>query len=65
MQNEAEVLLAALAATSASALALSKELLYAQDGLPFVEGIALGARVNAAARATPDFRTAIAAFLDR
>lgn len=65
LQNEAEVLLAALAATSASALALSKELLYAQDGLPFAEGIALGARVNAAARATPDFRTAIAAFLDR
>ncbi|HET7601711.1 MAG TPA: enoyl-CoA hydratase-related protein [Gemmatimonadales bacterium] len=65
LQNEAETLLAALAATSASALAFSKQLLYAQDGLPFAEGIALGARVNAAARATPDFRTAIAAFLDR
>ena len=65
LQNEAEALLSALAATSASALALSKQLLYAQDGLSFAEGIALGARVNAAARATPDFRTAIAAFLDR
>ncbi|HET9604331.1 MAG TPA: enoyl-CoA hydratase-related protein [Gemmatimonadales bacterium] len=65
LQNEAEALLAALAASSVSALALSKQLLYAQDGLSFAEGIALGARVNAAARATPDFRTAIAAFLDR
>jgi methylglutaconyl-CoA hydratase len=65
LQNEAEALLSALAASSPSALAFSKQLLYAQDGLPFAEGIALGARVNAAARATPDFRTAIAAFLDR
>ncbi|HET7110362.1 MAG TPA: enoyl-CoA hydratase-related protein [Gemmatimonadales bacterium] len=65
LQNEAETLLAALVESSASALALSKQLLYAQDGLSFAEGMALGARVNAAARATPDFRTAIAAFLDR
>jgi methylglutaconyl-CoA hydratase len=65
LQNEAETLLTTLAAASASALAFSKQLLYAQDGLSFAEGIALGARVNAAARATPDFRTAIAAFLDR
>ena len=64
LQNEADVLLAGLAASSASALALSKQLLYAQDGLAFAEGIALGARVNAAARATADFRTAIATFLD-
>lgn len=65
LQNEADALLGALADSSASAMALSKQLLYEQDGLSFAEGIALGARVNAAARATPDFRTAIAAFLDR
>jgi methylglutaconyl-CoA hydratase len=65
LQNEAAALLDALAETSASALALTKQLLYGQDGLSFAEGIALGAKVNAAARATPDFRTAVAAFLDR
>lgn len=65
LQNEAATLLDALAETSSSALALTKQLLYGQDGLSFAEGIVLGARVNAAARATPDFRTAVAAFLDR
>jgi methylglutaconyl-CoA hydratase len=65
LQNEAAELLGSLAGTSASALALTKQLLYGQDGLSFAEGIALGAKVNAAARATPDFRTAVAAFLDR
>ena len=55
----------ALAGMSSSALALTKRLLYEQDGLSFAQGIALGARANAAARATPDFRTAIAAFLDK
>lgn len=59
----AETLLAQLASTSASALALTKRLLYQLDGLSFSEGIALGAQVNALARAHPDFRDAIAAFL--
>ncbi len=65
LQNEADAVAALLAGSSASALALTKQLLYEQDGLSFAEGIALGARVNAAARATPDFRTAVSAFLDR
>ena len=56
-------LLGQLASTSASALALTKRLLYQLDGLGFSDGIALGARVNALARAHPDFRDAIAAFL--
>jgi methylglutaconyl-CoA hydratase len=56
-------LLGQLASTSPSALALTKRLLYQLDGLGFSDGIALGARVNALARAHPDFRDAIAAFL--
>jgi methylglutaconyl-CoA hydratase len=55
----------ALARTSASALALTKRLLYELDGKSFSDGIALGARVNALARAHPDFRKAISAFLKK
>ncbi len=52
-----------LASSSASALALTKRLLYELDGRSFDDGIALGARINALARAHPDFQKAIAAFL--
>jgi len=51
------------AGTGATALALTKRLFYQLDGPSFSEGIALGARVNALARQTPDFRAAIAEFL--
>ena len=34
-------------------------------GRTFEDGIALGARINALARETPEFRAAIARFLDR
>lgn len=61
--SEAQAVLAQLAGASASALALTKRLLYELDGQGFREGIALGARVNALARMHPDFRAAIAAFL--
>lgn len=56
---------AALATQSATAFALTKRLFYEQDGRSFSEGIALGAKVNALSRTTPDFRSAIAAFLKR
>jgi methylglutaconyl-CoA hydratase len=56
---------AALAAQSASALALIKRQLYELDGRSFAEGVRLGADVNALARATPDFRAAVEAFLKR
>jgi enoyl-CoA hydratase/carnithine racemase len=59
----AQGLLQALGQASPSALALIKRLFYELDGRTFDEGIALGARVNALARAHPDFKTAIAAFL--
>lgn len=52
-----------LAAGSATAVALTKRLFHELDGLGFEDGIALGARVNATARQTPDFREAVARFL--
>ena len=61
----AGALVAQLASTSASALALTKRLLYQLDGRSFADGITLGARVNALARAHPDFKTAVGAFLKK
>ena len=55
--------LRALAASSASALAFTKQQFYQLDGLRFEDGIRLGADVNAVSRTTPDFRTALQAFL--
>jgi methylglutaconyl-CoA hydratase len=52
-----------LAELSQSALGLTKRLFYQLDGLSLEEGIALGARINAVARGTPDFRNAVAGFL--
>ncbi len=54
-----------LAGGSVTALALTKKLLYELDGREFEEGIRLGARVNAIARTTPDFRERINRFLTR
>lgn len=58
-------LIGRLGTVSLTAYALTKQLCYAQDGLPFDEAIALGARINAMSRTTPDFRTAISAFLKK
>jgi len=63
LQVEAGELVARLASASPSAMHLTKKLFYELDGRSFEEGIALGARVNALARTTPDFRAAIARFL--
>ncbi|MGH7581823.1 MAG: enoyl-CoA hydratase/isomerase family protein [Gemmatimonadales bacterium] len=54
-----------LAAIPPNALALAKELFYELDDRTFADGILLGARVNALARATPEFRSAVTAFLKR
>lgn len=56
-------LISRLASQSASASALIKQLFYELDGRTLEEGIALGARINALARTTPDFREAISRFL--
>jgi len=53
----------ALAATSHTALALTKQQFYQLDGLSLDEGLSLGADVNAISRTTPDFRAALEAFL--
>ena len=58
-------LAAELAQSSASALALTKQLFYQLEGDTLGAGIARGARVNAVARSTPDFREAIARFLQK
>ena len=58
-------LLAELASLSPSALAFTKQQFHQLDGLGFTEGVRLGARVNAASRATADFRRAISAFLKK
>lgn len=56
---------AALAGGSATALGLTKKLLYELDGSSVADGIRLGARVNALARSTPEFRQLVARFLGR
>jgi methylglutaconyl-CoA hydratase len=63
LDTEAASLAGHLAGLSQSALGLTKRLWYQLDGLSLDEGIVLGARVNAVARGTPDFREAIAGFL--
>jgi methylglutaconyl-CoA hydratase len=65
LEAEGRALAATLAAASGSALAFTKQLFFQLDGASFEDGIALGARVNAAARATPDFRDAVGRFLRR
>jgi methylglutaconyl-CoA hydratase len=61
--GEVAEVLGTLAGASPTALALIKRQLYELDGRTFEGGIRLGAEVNALARTTPDFRTAIATFL--
>jgi len=63
-EQVAEVL-RALAASSASALALTKQQFYQLEGMRFEDGIRLGADVNAVSRTTPDFRAALQAFLKK
>jgi methylglutaconyl-CoA hydratase len=65
LERDAGELARMLATAPASALALTKQLFYQLDGRSFDQGIALGARVNALARQTPEFRDAIARFLAR
>lgn len=50
---------------SASAVSLSKSLLYKMDGMEFPEAVEAGAKTNAEARMTEDCQKGIAKFLDR
>jgi methylglutaconyl-CoA hydratase len=60
-----DAFLGELASRSASAVALSKRLLYQTDGVSFEEAIRVGAQVNALARTTDDCRAGIDRFLGR
>ena len=56
---------ARLTKLSASALTLSKNLLYKMDGLAFTEALASGVDINVTARSTADCQTGIARFLNK
>lgn len=63
LEAEAATVLHQLVASSATALALTKQLFYQIEGLSFEQGLQLGAAANAVSRTTPDFRRALEAFL--
>jgi methylglutaconyl-CoA hydratase len=65
LEREGRELARLLVGAPASALALTKQLFYQLDGQSVEQGIALGARINALARQTPEFREAIGRFLAR
>lgn len=64
-ETEAGDYLAELASRSATAIALSKRLLYQIDGQSFEGSIGAGAQVNALARLTEDCQAGIRSFLER
>jgi methylglutaconyl-CoA hydratase len=65
LEREGTSLAAQLAGSSATALALTKRLFFELADKSYSEGIALGARVNAVARETREFREAVAKFLQQ
>jgi len=64
-EEQVSDLLRTIAETSSTALAFTKRQFYQLDGVRFEAGIHLSADVNAASRATPDFRASIARFLKK
>jgi methylglutaconyl-CoA hydratase len=65
LEREGRELARVLGGAPASALALTKQLFYQLDGQSVEQGVVLGARINALARQTPEFREAIGRFLAR
>jgi len=63
LEEQATAFVADLASRSASAVALTKQLLYEIDGTDFESAIRAGAEVNARARLTDDCRAGIDRFL--
>ena len=61
----AEGYIAALAETSATAMSLSKALLYQTDGMSFEASIEAGVQANVQARATDDFKRGVERFLKK
>ena len=64
-EEEVGGILDQLASSSPTALALIKRQLHELEGRSFEDAIKLGAEVNAVARATPDFKDAVAKFLKK
>jgi methylglutaconyl-CoA hydratase len=62
---DVEEFVTGLASKSTSALAMSKELFYRTDVMPFEAAIAAGAEANAIARTTDDFKQGIEKFLKK
>lgn len=60
--SKVDVIVHEIAASSASAQALTKTLFYQLDGLDFRDGVLAGARTNVAARTTDDFRAGVLRF---
>jgi methylglutaconyl-CoA hydratase len=63
--NEVETFARAFEKASASAIALSKRLLYQMDGLSFIEALESGADMNVIARMTGDCQKGIERFLKK
>lgn len=57
--------LEALLRTPATALSLTKRLLYRLDDVDFAQGISMGVTTNVESRATDDFRAGVSRFLNR
>ncbi|HUQ91077.1 MAG TPA: enoyl-CoA hydratase/isomerase family protein [Bryobacteraceae bacterium] len=65
LDDAAEAYAAAMASRSASAVQMTKRLLYQMDGLGFDASLEAGAQVNAIARMTEDCRAGIDRFLKK
>ena len=63
--GECEAVIASVAAASTSALVATKKLLHDLRGLSVQQGIEAGAKANARARLTEDFRNGVIPFADR
>ena len=63
--SEVERYVAALAENSATAMSLSKALLYQTDGLSFEASIEAGVQLNVQARMTDDFKRGVERFLKK
>jgi methylglutaconyl-CoA hydratase len=62
---EAEAFVRKLAAKAPDAVALTKQLLYRSDALPFEAALEAGVQTNAISRMTPGFRQGVARFLKK
>jgi methylglutaconyl-CoA hydratase len=65
LSTEAEAFVRKLAAKAPDAVALTKQLLYRSDALPFEAALEAGVQMNAISRMTDGFRQGVARFLEK